>query len=632
VSRLYPRLSRDGRHWAAGHDTIVIDGRDTGLPGTRPVWLEDGLLLYTRQGDGSLGSVMSYRVGDAAPVIRHEFGGNPPIAAAGGRYAYQRFDPPRVVDGVGIVASGFVSPQFSDDGLTQSMLRQSDQSLWVGIEHQVDPAHILWHAWSRAGATLVFQRENGTMAGLVDWTNPAARGVVELGYGLKPVAIWTGLELWVLYHDVDRILLAEWGSLSRGEPRGYVLRGPGFDGGPAYSHDARALAVRTIRVLAHDVAGDPIDIQQDLQAPRVALTRVVVPSADRYAFASDGTPVDNAFPLFFGQHPSQAGADIYLPKNTPPEGEWRRVLQNGDILHTFDRSRRPGDPGWYLSPLEGALYGKTRFRSGEVITYVGERVEADGSERVPWRHTLKLYALKHGGICYEIDPRFPGDVGDEKLWERMYLLPDGRIRFEEWYTPATARGGRISTHDDREGDVRAREPIDDQRDLHAPAAAFVACPRPSEETRPPRATIVDPSSWPRTIREGEGLRCVAAIEADSGPVDRLRWYANLSRHADKAASDLVHVFTDLPVGQHAIVLESIGPGGTGRSTRPRTVTVERSPVPEPPRTPDPKPPQGVVTSLQGAHETFLRVRDDGELDARGADAGPWEQIEVVEVQ
>ena len=58
--------------------------------------------------------------------------------------------------------------------------------------------------------------------------------------------------MYVLTHTDDRVLLAEWGSLVEGTPRGTVVAGPGFNGGSAYQHDARPLNPNTIRVVYGD--------------------------------------------------------------------------------------------------------------------------------------------------------------------------------------------------------------------------------------------------------------------------------------------------------------------------------------------------------------------------------------------
>jgi hypothetical protein len=151
-----------------------------------------------------------------------------------------------------------------------------------------------------------------------------------------------------------------------------------------------------------------------------------------------------------------------------------------------------------------------------------------------------------------------------------------------------------------------------------------------DDERPPRATIVEPSVWPVTIREGETLRCVAAIESDSGQVDRLLWRAGGVLEASNPSSDLDHTFSGLERGEYDIVLECRGPGGTSRSTRKRTLVVQEFVV-EPPPPPPPPPPVGVVTTLVTAHGTRLRVHPDGSVDAGGEGDGPWEMVEIVEV-
>lgn len=489
MSGLYPRLSPNAQHDARGHDRIVIDGRDTGLLGTTPVWADDETVFYTRQPDGA---AMRISRRTLLPIVAREAGGNPPIAAALGSWAIQRFDPPRTIASDGEVLTGRVSPQLIANSLWRSTLSQTDNSLGVDARdtelQTIDPGHIVWHRWSNQGTTLVWQRVNGTMAGIVDWANPQARAVVELGQGFKPVPVWTGRELMVLYHTEDRLLLSEWG-----RPIGYVLE-TGFNGGSAYTHDAGAVSQSVIRVLYHDAAGNPRETLKLLVDPRVSLTPPVVvpPPVDPFAFVPDGTLVESAVKLLVGQDVPD-GTVICIHKNgTHPndQHEWRKVVRPR-ILHWGDASRFPGDKGWYNTPITACEWARTTFLSGERFgPFEGHIVDLNHPNDEPtfWRHRYRMFATVGGGVCVEVDPR-PFDALYGKGWkyERHYNLPDGRVRFEEWFTPAAGQA-----------DVRLRQ-IDDVAHPGTPAP-FVPSFRPEEDDM--QAPGVDVTFYDKTLMRG----------------------------------------------------------------------------------------------------------------------------------
>jgi hypothetical protein len=214
------------------------------------------------------------------------------------------------------------------------------------------------------------------------------------------------------------------------------------------------------------------------------------PPVDRFAIAPDGTVVEDCSVALFGHHPSLKpdstpdDLTICLHKNVN-EQEWRQVLGRQDVFNIFDRSREVGDTGWYLEPFEACRWAKLSFVSGESFSVVGERVEYPSGRRVPWQHTITLYALVHGGVCVKFDPRFPSDYGRAKKYEFHYNAADGSIRFEEWFTPAPG-----------EPDVRLRQ-INGWKDPHAPAAPYIECPRP-EPSEPP-----DPPEPPPMFKSRE---------------------------------------------------------------------------------------------------------------------------------
>jgi hypothetical protein len=141
---------------------------------------------------------------------------------------------------------------------------------------------------------------------------------------------------------------------------------------------------------------------------------VPVAPVDPFELAPDGTVVEDCFPWVFGSRPSLS------PESTPDAGtvcihknveqyEWWS-FDPISIYHDFDASRYPGDTGWYLSDT-AVLWLHRRFHSGESLSVEGERIEAKDGSRVRWQHTNHMFALKHGGVMLQFDPRFPGDYG-----------------------------------------------------------------------------------------------------------------------------------------------------------------------------------------------------------------------------
>jgi hypothetical protein len=203
---------------------------------------------------------------------------------------------------------------------------------------------------------------------------------------------------------------------------------------------------------------------------------VPVAPVDPFELAPDGTLVEDCFPWVFGSQPSLS------PVSTPDAGtvcihknveqyEWWGFSKDY-ITHLFDASRFPGDPGWYIVPDKATVWMLRAFKSGTGFTCIGERVEHATGERVDWRHTNRMFALKHGGVMLQFDPRFPGDYGMSKRYERFYWSP-AKFRWEEWYTPAAGQPDVL--HRRIEADV-----------VPQPTQPYVECPRPvdTEPTEP----------------------------------------------------------------------------------------------------------------------------------------------------
>jgi hypothetical protein len=211
------------------------------------------------------------------------------------------------------------------------------------------------------------------------------------------------------------------------------------------------------------------------------------PEAD-FAFVPDGTLVTDAFDWLIGRQPSRQGDIICLHKNIG-QAEWRRV--DGDRLYFYaDASRVPGDPGWFIEPQP--VWAVDTFRSGDAWTMPAATIYdlRPGVAPNRWRQRNTLRGCVGGGGCVEFDPRFPLlDYGPEKLYERHYNLNDGRIRWECWYTPLSAKG-RLAWGD-RSEDVLLRR-VDGRTDPNAQPQPFiqpparVIAPPPPPPPEPPR--------------------------------------------------------------------------------------------------------------------------------------------------
>jgi hypothetical protein len=248
----FPRLAFDGSVWAAGDPDLVIQNASITPDAIQPVWLHATSVLYTRDSDGALMCVDSPFTAAAAPQILRAAGGNT-VAAANGKWVIERDDPPRLIFDDGGEWPGYSTPALSDDGTLLACLTQSDHTLLAGPPSGmkiIDGPACLNPRWG--SATLCWEKGTGAIYGRSTIDQPTAALVVPNSRTFKPVPVWTGSALFVLTHTDDRVLLLEWGSLVQQAPRGWVIAGPGFNGGSAYQHDARPLNTNAIRVVFGD--------------------------------------------------------------------------------------------------------------------------------------------------------------------------------------------------------------------------------------------------------------------------------------------------------------------------------------------------------------------------------------------
>jgi hypothetical protein len=264
----FPRLAFDGSLWAAGDPDLVVNGTTIARDGIQPQWLRpSSCVVYSRDSDGALMCVDAPFTSASVPRCLRAAGGNT-VAAAGGTWVIFRADPPRLIFDNGVEWPGYSYPALSDDGTLLACLTQSDHTLFAGRPSAmaaIDGAACLNPRWG--SSTLCWERGTGSIFGRSTLDESTVPLVVPGSRLFKPVPVWTGQYLYVLTHSDDRVLLAEWGSLARGAPRGTVIAGPGFDGGSAYQHDARALTPSTIRVAYGDNGVIRIVDVSNLQSP-----------------------------------------------------------------------------------------------------------------------------------------------------------------------------------------------------------------------------------------------------------------------------------------------------------------------------------------------------------------------------
>ena len=255
---IYPKLSPSGRALVGGNTLIEhnyklispIMGDDKPY-GTNPVWTNATNIYYTysRPGHKWDGRLVQYDF-MSLPKFTNGLSGNV-LTAGGNRYALWRPDIGVWVSNESVTHPEWHSPALSEDGL---------------LAHGVNNDGTANYAW---GSTTVARELQPDVQIILDVTNPSLNWMnfsPEPRCG-KPVPIWTGKELFVLFHTNDGcVFLMEFNS-----KRGYVIKPRNWDGGSGYSHDAKALSVSEIRCVSPG-----FDVIQSLTEPRVSLPSIVV--------------------------------------------------------------------------------------------------------------------------------------------------------------------------------------------------------------------------------------------------------------------------------------------------------------------------------------------------------------------
>jgi hypothetical protein len=496
--------SLDCAYWRDGQ--IVVNRSDGSEvvcgAGHHPDWATAHEVAYCSE-DGSVWTCMP----GVAPAPFPLPAGNT-LTAASGKVAVHRTDPRRVLCSWGPTYNEVTDPVLSADGAWLAFLapdypRQNVSTLIIrqdgeGTRREVYTGAPLRPRFSHTGTSLCWEEAGGQIFGIADVANPSSP-VVRLSRPddslSHPVPLWAHEDgLWVLYvqatgGNAGEVQLAEWGSAAAGAPNGYRLQ---TSGGSGYDHDISLnTAARQIDTNGEDAFVALLDPDGTLARwavffddPRTALPLPPTPPVvERWTFVPDGTLVLDAFTAMFGAAPSMSpdGKRICLHKNVN-EQEWRE-LSGGHCYHLFDRSRYPGDVGWYLyDDWLAPLWASDTFTSGEPLgRFDGEVVEMSNGKRTRWTHRNTQYGLKGGGCALQFDPRFPGqDYGPEKCYERFFDSPTHGARWELWYTPESARS---LPWGDRSQDV-LKQAVEAQAQPGQPTPAYIECPRLSVSDDP----------------------------------------------------------------------------------------------------------------------------------------------------
>jgi hypothetical protein len=522
--------SFDAVYLRHGYITVLhSDGDETLIAvGHHPAWFDAGQVAYCPPEEGVV-QIHDLVTGETWGLLTVPAGNT--LTAAASKVAVHRI-PAEVFTSWGIRLFGSTDPQISADGQWMATLlpdipNPGGCSLTVhrwdyaGVREYRYIGHAQRPRFSNSGTTLVWE-DAGAIYGIADVANPQSP-VVRLSRPgdacSHPVPLWVpDVGLFVLYvqdhGEVGEVQLAEWSSAAAGAPLGYRYQ---TSSGSGYDHDICTNTGRQIDTSGEDACiallepdGTLVRWAVFLDDPRQPLPLPPAPPVveppdpdpDRWSFVPDGTLVTDAFRAMFGAAPclSPDGKRICLHKNIN-EQEWRELLTatNGVryAAHLFDRSRYPGDVGWYLySPTKVPTWAKDTFHSGEVLRFDGdgEIVEMSNGHRNRWQHVVTLFGLKDGGTCHQFDPRFPHqDYGPEKCYERMFNRLDGGVRWELWYSPEAARS---LPWGDRSLDV-LKQAVEDQAQPGAPTPAYIECPRlsvsddPWAQPKPPKPPAGD---------------------------------------------------------------------------------------------------------------------------------------------
>jgi hypothetical protein len=277
------RISPDGRNviWhsgkgpgAANPHTVRVNDQILG-PGHANGWYNNEAVVFCPQDDTWVqfaSKENDWRAGDTFLNTGNS------LTAASGRFAVHRTNPYRVITSWRTSIDGASNPALSDNGRWLAYIRP-DQP-YEGVSSMVCEDKTYWvGAVSNprfGGTTLTWETGNGTMMGVPDVENPANVAVDLTPEGQKcyqPVPTWNAArgEIFVLYTSDDgvngHIFLAEWGSLTRGKPRGYKV---GVSTGSGYEHDCRSFGSNVL-VAYLDPQGNLVHKTIDVTGEREAL-------------------------------------------------------------------------------------------------------------------------------------------------------------------------------------------------------------------------------------------------------------------------------------------------------------------------------------------------------------------------
>jgi hypothetical protein len=463
MSGHFPRLTPPGDLVVSGHDVIELEREPIAplegdqLPhGTSPEWLsasqiqaESNAILYTYQGGAHDGALMEARGPDYIPQIIGRSGNV--IAAGGGRWTVFEVVPsagPCLRFDDSTIWAGYQAPAWNDDGILFACTQHATGLLLAGrpTAMQIVPG--------LTGQPVLGAREPAWRYGALCWeagtrvygrvTGDAPSEDLTLAeWEAKPIPIRTPGGWWLLSHDQTRVLLRPWGS-----SRGYVVFAGDSDG----PHDARwDRFTETIRVVW--------SVKGRLHDARFRIDGALESRVDE-PFVVDPTGViEDTLPHVLGPYPAMARPDCatFIKSLTDAAyAEWWS-FDPSRIYHEFDRTRQPGDLGWYLEPLP--LWLPRRVQTGSTWAFEGEIVDLGGTPAPAGVHPFEFLARIDvaasgtlGGrpiaFVHTYDPRRREADSTVRLkggYEKfIYGRPeDGLLRWEYWRTKDDNSGDEL---------------------------------------------------------------------------------------------------------------------------------------------------------------------------------------------
>lgn len=262
----FPRVSPDGRHVAAGHGVVSIDGVAV-EPGRIPQWLTSDTIVYT--------------LPDGVTIRTCQMGGQPvtigvavanALSAGAGHWAASRGTEETIFDGVTQIPGAYQPAVYGenwayllDGGVPNQRLVLDGGVIALGpiTNLQMSASALTWTQFT--GETAYTRATMGVLFGRPMPVRLQAS--YETEFGSCPLETPSGV--WVLAYDNSRLLLYPWGSTL-----GYVVA----KGGESYFPHAAWCDDGYVLVAWSDHAGVPGTARMNLSQPRTDLA--ATPASD----------------------------------------------------------------------------------------------------------------------------------------------------------------------------------------------------------------------------------------------------------------------------------------------------------------------------------------------------------------